>query len=442
MQNTGVWQRRVHPEDRARVREAWVASLEQGREFGDEYRILMPDGAVRWVQEHATPLHDEHGHVRVVQGVITDVTDRHRAEMAEARAEQVLREMLDAIPLAAVIEDMDGRMVYCNKHLAAVLGRRPEELLGHHWLEAVAPESTRDRERGYYDLLRRGEVMTTSESVVPSREHGERWYGWWSAPLTDADGRPWGAASIGLDVTEHRISEEALRESESRRRRVLGMVLRAEDAERSRIAVELHDDTVQVLTATLVSLDRLATLARRDEGHVKAAEVERVREIVYEATERTRRLMFELRPQLLEAQGLRVAVGALLDEAAEDARVEVSLDAPSTRFPPAVEDMVYRVVREAVQNVRKHADAHRIWVRLAEHDGMVEGTVVDDGRGFDPQGVRERPRAYLHVGLDAVTERVWLAGGEFAVDAEPGRGTTVSFSVPIARAEASGYRSA
>ena len=166
---------------------------------------------------------------------------------------------------------MDGRMVYCNRHLAGVLGRRPEELLGRHWLEAVAPEATRDRERGYYELLSRGEVMTTSESIVPS--HPAR-----RAPVRlverAADGRgrpPVGRASIGLDVTEHRISEEALRESEARRRRVLGMVLRAEDAERSRIAVELHDDTVQVLTATLVSLDRLASLARRDDGRVDAA---------------------------------------------------------------------------------------------------------------------------------------------------------------------------
>ena len=100
MRNTGVWQQRVHPEDRARVRAAWEGALREGREFSDEYRILMPDGAQRWVQEHSTPLRDDTGHVRVVQGVITDVTDRHRAEVAERRAEQVLREMLDAIPLA------------------------------------------------------------------------------------------------------------------------------------------------------------------------------------------------------------------------------------------------------------------------------------------------------------------------------------------------------
>jgi len=444
MRNTGVWQQRVHPEDRARVRAAWQAALGDGREFSDEYRILMPDGAQRWVQEHSTPLRDDTGHVRVVQGVITDVTDRHRAEVAERRAEQVLRGMLDAIPLAAVIEDMDGHIVYCNQHLAGVLGRRPEELLGRHWLDAVAIESRRDMERGYYELLGRGEVMTTSESVVPSRAHGERRYGWWTAPLLDADGQPWGAASIGLDVTEHRISEEALRESETRRRRVLGMVLRAEDAERSRIAVELHDDTVQVLTATLVSLDRLAAMARREDGEVDPREVERVREIVYEATERTRRLMFELRPQLLEAQGLRVAVGALLDEAADESGLDVSLDAPTSRFPAAVEDMVYRVVREAVQNVRKHAAAHRVAVRLFEQGGAVHGTVADDGRGFDPQGVRDRPRAYLHVGLDAVTERLWLAGGEFSIRAEPGRGTEVTFAVPISRAEvgSGSYRSA
>ena len=148
MRNTGVWQQRVHPEDRARVRAAWQEALREGREFSDEYRILMPDGAQRWVQEHSTPLRDDTGHVRVVQGVITDVTDRHRAEVAERRAEQVLREMLDAIPLAAVIEDMDGHMVYCNQHLAGVLGRRPEELLGRHWLDAVALESRRDMSAG------------------------------------------------------------------------------------------------------------------------------------------------------------------------------------------------------------------------------------------------------------------------------------------------------
>jgi PAS domain S-box-containing protein len=444
MRNTGVWQQRVHPEDRARVRAAWEASLREGREFSDEYRILMPDGAQRWVHEHSTPLRDDTGHVRVVQGVITDVTDRHRAEVAEARAEQVLREMLDAIPLAAVIEDMDGHIVYCNQHLVGVLGRRPEELLGKHWLDAVALESRRELERGYYDMLGRGEVMATSESVVPSRDNGERKYGWWTAPLLDPDGRPWGAASIGLDVTDHRVSEEALRESESRRRRVLGMVLRAEDAERSRIAVELHDDTVQVLTATLVSLDRLTHVAQRDDGRVDPSEVERVREIVYEATERTRRLMFELRPQLLEAQGLRVAVGARLEEAADESGLDVSLDAPAARYPAPVEDMVYRVVREAVQNVRKHAGARRIAVRLSEEGGFVHGRVTDDGRGFDPQGVRDRPRAYLHVGLDAVTERLWLAGGEFSIDARPGRGTEVRFAVPIARAEpgSGSYRSA
>ncbi len=97
-----------------------------------------------------------------------------------------------------------------------------------------------------------------------------------------------------------------------------------------------------------------------------------------------------------------------------------------------------------VQNVRKHAAAHHVVVRLFEAGGAVHGTVADDGRGFDLQGVRDRPRAYLHVGLDAVTERLWLAGGDFAVDAEPGRGTEVTFAVPITPTEAGSgsYRSA
>ncbi len=431
MDRLGEWEDRIHPDDRERVISEWQEALANGLEYQDEYRVLLPGGDLRWVLDHAMPVFDEQGHAQIFQGVISDVTDRHRADAAERQADGRLRQMLGAIPLAAVIEDTRGRIIYCNRHLVDLIGRPEESIVGARWLDTVSPADRRELESNYYEQLHHGTVMPYSESEIAARDGRRRRYGWWTAPLRNEEGRVWGAASIGLDITEYRRSEEALRQSEMRRRRVLGMVLRAEDAERSRIAGELHDDTVQVLTATLVSLDRLMGSIRRGEGAVDVADIERVRAVVYEATERTRRLMFELRPQLLEAHGLRVAVEALLEEAAGDTRAEHRVIAPDKRFPAPIEDMAYRVVRETLANVRKHAQATHVEVELEEVDGMLAGRVSDDGRGFDPDAVRDRPRAYLHLGLDAVSERLWLAGGSFDLETVPGGGTTVRFSIPL-----------
>jgi signal transduction histidine kinase len=158
-----------------------------------------------------------------------------------------------------------------------------------------------------------------------------------------------------LDVSDRVSAERALADSEQRRREILATLLQAEEVERSRIATELHDDTVQVMAASLMALDRAALVATK-------------------------------------AGNDRLA--------------------------------------EALANVRKHARASRITVRMAEHDGVLVGEVADDGRGFDVDDVRSRPDAALHMGLDSMVERVRAAGGEVTIDSEPGAGTRVRFAVP------------
>ena len=256
---------------------------------------------------------------------------------------------------------------------------------------------------------------------------------------------PWGAASIGLDVTEHRISEEALRESETRRRRVLGMVLRAEDAERSRIAVELHDDTVQVLTATLVSLDRLAAMARREDGRGgcargRAGAGDRVRGDGADAAA-------DVRAAAAAARGAGAA-GRRRRAARRGGR-----RGRARGLAGRAGDAVTRRRRGHGLPSRPRGRAERAQARRRPPGLGAAGRAgrCRCGAPWPTTGVASTRRAcasgrgaYLHVGLDAVTERLWLAGGEFSIDAAPGRGTEVSFAVPISRAEAGSgsYRSA
>ena len=229
-----------------------------------------------------------------------------------------------------------------------------------------------------------------------------------------------------------------LEESEGRRRRVMSAMLRAEEDARAQLASDLHDDTIQVMTATLLSLERVSAACRAGDlpriGQAAEAAIPTLRS----AIERARHLMFELRPEVLAEQGLRQAAQLLLEDAAEQAGFHFRLEAPVGRYSRSIENLCYRTLQEAISNVRRHSRAERVEVHLREHAGLLEGEVRDDGVGFDPGAALDRRRMRLHLGLEAMRERVGVAGGELAIDAHPGEGSRVAFSIPLTAAADTG----
>jgi signal transduction histidine kinase len=247
------------------------------------------------------------------------------------------------------------------------------------------------------------------------------------------------AMRVSLSFRSLRESEQlrvALLDAEEQRRMVLNQMLSAEADERARIAEELHDDTVQVLTATLVSLDRQRLSGDRGAYEASAEAGRRARDTLALALERTRRLMFELRPPLLEAHGLAPAVRDLVEHANHELGLEVAVSVEVPRYAEAFETLVYRIVREAVANVRRHARARRLEVTLIHTDGELRGTIADDGLGFDVHRALDRHRTRMHLGLDATIERIRLAGGAIDIDSSPGEGTRLEFRLPSAGSEA------
>ena len=231
-------------------------------------------------------------------------------------------------------------------------------------------------------------------------------------------------------------TQRALEASEKRRRSLLGSMLRAEEAERQRIAVELHDDTVQVMVAALVGMDACQATIDRDDPGGAVESMARARATLSEAVDRVRRMSFELRPPLLDAQGLGPAVTDLVDEVAAECDLERRVDVSLRRYSPEIEILTYRTIRELMANVRKHARAHRVELDLHEERSAVVCTLTDDGVGFDANGIERatgRLGMRLHLGLDATIERVRVAGGSFSIESAPGGGTSVRFTIPIHR---------
>jgi PAS domain S-box-containing protein len=342
--------------------------------------------------------------------------------------------VIDSAADAIVSTDLGGIIRGWNTGAERLYGYAADEALGQP-ISLLAPPARRRR----FGELRRaltGCGRPPGADIVRWRKDGSRVEVWVSrVDVHDGAGRVVGMTEIGRDVTdgcrEARRAGRALRESERMRREVVASMLQAEEVERSRIATELHDDTVQVMIASLMAMDRVALVAQRSGTPQLESAVSVARAILEEATDRTRRLMFELRPAVLTRDGLVAAVRVLVQQVARETGASAHVRGALGRYDHALEELVYRSVQEALANVRKHARADVITVTLGERGDSIRAEVCDDGLGFDIVDARSRSSAALHLGLDALHERVRAVGGTASITSALGQGTCVRFAVPL-----------
>jgi two-component system, NarL family, sensor histidine kinase DevS len=218
-------------------------------------------------------------------------------------------------------------------------------------------------------------------------------------------------AAVAVDLSE-RVARDTVRR-----------VIEAQEQERRRLALELHDETGQALTSILLGLKSIRTAAT-PEGAEQAEHD--LRELVVAALQDVRALAVELRPSSLDDFGLVPALERLAATLQERSEIAVSVEATlGERVSPELETVLYRFVQEALTNVVKHAGARHVGVVIGRRDGGVTAVVEDDGTGFDPAAVREDA-----LGLVGMRERLALLGGTLAVESGPGKGTALIAFLP------------
>jgi signal transduction histidine kinase len=209
------------------------------------------------------------------------------------------------------------------------------------------------------------------------------------------------------------------------RRRLMTHLVQAQEEERRKIAADIHDDSIQAMTATSLRLQQLRKQMTTDQQQELIA---RLDEAVRESITRLRRLMFDLRPPTLDRTGLGPALRELLERVGTDIDIDFTLeDRLATEPPPDLRVELYRITQEALANVRKHSAAAHVKVDLQRIDRGYRVRVVDDGVGFDVPTGEGQPG---HLGLVAMRERATIAGGWWTVESRPGGGTTVDFWLP------------
>ena len=224
------------------------------------------------------------------------------------------------------------------------------------------------------------------------------------------------------------LSAELLQRAEAKRRELLANLVSAEEEQRRRIALDVHDDSIQAMAA--IGL-RIQVLRRHAPSADFAGQVSEIEEAVMSSIKRLRHLLFQLETPAVDEGGLARALSRYLEETFRDAVPAISFTNRLDCDPPQqLGVLLYRIAQEAINNVRKHACATRVAVTLSSDGEGVLVVIEDDGLGFDMDETSMRALPG-HLGLRSMYERAAMAEGTLAVDSVRGTGTTVRLWLPL-----------
>ena len=235
---------------------------------------------------------------------------------------------------------------------------------------------------------------------------------------------------VSKATLEQKVLNEQLRQQSEERGNLLGKILTTQEEERRRIARELHDDLSQMLTGLVLNIATTEMLINSDPTAAKKR-LESIREQTSKAVKEVRRLMRDLRPNLLDNLGLVPAISWYAENYIGPSGIEAKLDilGSDQRLTPSVEIVIFRVIQEAITNVVKHSQAKTVYIRINFSPSAIIGSVEDDGIGFNITSSDYASSSGM--GLLGMQERIELLKGTFTIKSDPQKsGTQVHFEIP------------
>jgi PAS domain S-box-containing protein len=390
-----------------------------------ELSFRRPDGTLFWAVANARVA--TYGDVPAIYVGLYDITARKKADEKLRASEASLANAQRLARLGDWAWDRDSGLTHWSTELYRILGL--ESLVAKPcysaYLALVHPDDQATVRRAVRGLLSKGQPFGIDHRITSP--DGITRIVRLQAELVDArEGLSWGIVGTVQDITERKRTEEELLASREQLRELSAYLEAIREEERRRIALEIHDELGQLLTALKMDVALLKMRVVPDAEATR--KIDDIRELVEKTIWMVRNVASHLRPA-----ALNFGIVSALEWLAEDfsrrngmpCQLVVRGGEPSLADAHAT--AVFRIVQESLTNVSRHAGASRVAVTLVSSDVALDLRVSDDGQGFD----LESAQGGYSYGLLGMSERARLIGGTLQIDSAPGAGTMVSINLPL-----------
>jgi PAS domain S-box-containing protein len=359
-----------------------------------------------------------------LHSVVKRVVEQSALENQLADMEKQYHVIFENASDAIWVQDLDGNIIAANEATAMLLGfsrRELAEMNMARFLSKEALQASQEIQR----KLQRGEAINNPYELRLNRKDGTEAILRLTTNLLLSGSHTVGFQHVARDVTEERRAQENLMF-------YLQQITQAQEEERKHIARELHDVTAQRLVVLSYHLEEFA---RNDGSSTPEKELlsAKLREQVKEALREVRGFTRDLRPPVLDDLGLFPALEWLADDLKERFGLEANLRGIGThrRLSPEAELLLFRIIQEAVTNVRRHAKTSKVDITVEFGTDKTTAIVSDNGIGFNPPKALGDLSRVGKLGLIGIQERAQLLGSTLKIKSKPGAGTTVIVEAPL-----------
>ena len=412
--------RGVHPKDRYIVEKAIADAKLSRHVYAVEFRVVWPDGTIRWASAKGKCYYASNGDPERVFGMAVDITDRKKAEDAIRESEERFRLVANTAPVLIWMSNVDKLCNYFNKGWLEFTGESLESQLGNGWANGVHHEDLQRCLRIYTDAFDRRERFSMEYRL--RRHDGKyRWVVDIGVPRLSPDHSFAGYIGSCIDVNDRKLAEETLSSLSHR-------LIEAQEQERSRIARELHDDINQRISLLSVDLEELKQQPLQSAPEARSR-IQRIAKSTVEINRDVHAISHRLHSSQLEYLGIAAAAASFCKELSEQKKVEIAFanGGLSQMVSKEVSLCLFRVLQEALNNAVKYSGVRRFAVQLNGTADEIHLAVRDFGKGFDAEAAMNG----RGLGLISMRERVSLVKGTISISSKPMDGTEIS--VPCSR---------
>jgi PAS domain S-box-containing protein len=401
-----------------------VAKLEEALQTRQlyclEHAIVRPDGEERVVVELGQPKYEARGKPVSVVGTLLDITERRRAEQRLRESEQRFRTMADGAPVMMWISGVDKCCSDFNRGWLEFTGRPIEQQLGDGWVDGVHPDDL-ERCLATYNQAFDARRQFTMEYRLRRYDGEYRWITDTGTPRFLHDTTFVGYIGCCIDINDQKRDEFA-------RREVAARLMNAQEAERVRIARELHDSIGQSIALLMLQMPISGEPPAQYIGK-KRLSLEELKDRLKAIGTQVSHLSHQIHSSELEYLGLQGAIEGLCTEFSEQYSIDVEcscVDVPR-KLDSALALAFFRVTQEALHNIAKHSHAKTVHMSLVADGAYLAFSIRDNGIGFSTDRSGDQPG----LGLVSMRERIHLIGGDFVLSSSPGGGTAINAKVPL-----------